>query len=259
MSPKPIATDWYDTPKYYDIVFSEDTEEESYFLERVLERYGGGRGNRIFEPACGSGRLVEIMADLGYEVTGFDLNPAMLEYARKRCRESEVDLHEGAMEKFDIGRGFDLGHCLVSSFKYVMTEDGARSHLECVARTLRKGGVYVLGLHLTDYKNTARLRERWVCERKGTHVVCNTQTWPAEQRKRTEQVRTRLRITESGAEKTLETNWTFRTYSAPQLRRLIQSVPALEHVATFDFNYDIDDPIELADGLFDCVVVLRKR
>ena len=50
--------DWYETPKYYDIVFDVDTSKEADFLEVVCARHGGTRGKRVLEPACGSGRLL---------------------------------------------------------------------------------------------------------------------------------------------------------------------------------------------------------
>ena len=68
------SVDWYDLPRYYDIVFEADTRAEADFLEAMAERWGRGAG-RILEPACGSGRLVEEMARRGHAVTGFDTNP----------------------------------------------------------------------------------------------------------------------------------------------------------------------------------------
>ena len=74
--PSHAAIDWYDTPRYYDAVFSADDEVEGRFLEELLRRHGtarrrGGRV-RVLEPACGSGRMVLELARRGFEVTGFD-------------------------------------------------------------------------------------------------------------------------------------------------------------------------------------------
>lgn len=49
----------------------------------------------------------------------------------------------------------------------------------------------------------------------------------------------------------------FRTYDARELRALIASVSALEHVATYDFTYGQER--QLSDDQLDCVLVLRKR
>jgi SAM-dependent methyltransferase len=253
--------DWYESPLYYDIIFEEDTDREGAFLEMALARYGFAKGKRVLEPACGSGRLLGEMARRGYDVTGFDLSPEMLEFAKERLDEQgfEADLFEKRMESFKLRGRFDLAHCLVSTFKYLLTEEDARGHLECVAKALVPGGIYVLGMHLSDYEDTHRSRERWVATRDETNVVCNIQGWPADRKARTERVRSRMVVKEHGVEKRMETNWTFRTYDARQLKSLLRSVPEFEHVATYDFCYELDGERTLSDAQLDCVLLLRKR
>ena len=262
-------TDWYALPRYYDIVFDDETSLEADFLEGAFERHGRTANRsprRVLEPACGSGRLMVELARRGWQTSGFDLSEDMLAYARTRLRTErpgprglEHELFQARLEDFPVRGRFELAHCLVSTFKYVQTEGQAREHLERVARSLVTGGIYVLGLHLTEYANDRPERERWVGERDGTRVVCNIQGWPADRRARTERVRSRLVVTERGRERRLETNWTFRTYDAAQLRRLLRSVPALEHVATYDFGLRLDEPRTLHDDQLDCLLVLRKR
>ena len=292
-----LAADWYEMPRYYDIVFDAGSEQEARFLEAVHRLHGKSRGKRALEPACGSGRLVLALARRGWRVTGFDLSQAMLAYARERLERTEArerarrsladhsradhgrrtnlalapsrsscahpplrtELVLADMTAFRFRDRFDLAHCLVSSFKYLLDEASARSHLECVARALAPGGIYALGFHLSEYGNRARSRERWVERRGGTTVICNTQVWPADRRSRIEDVRTRLRVREHGRESRSETHWRFRTYDEREVMRLFRSVPALEHVATYDFGYDVDRPRDWPDDQLDCVFVLRKR
>ncbi|MFN0244590.1 MAG: class I SAM-dependent methyltransferase [Planctomycetota bacterium] len=253
------SIDWYDLPRYYDIVFDEGTKSEATFLERMLEQYGVARTRRVLEPACGSGRLVAELAARGHSVTGFDKNRAMLAFAAQRlaARGLHARLVEADLARFSFRERFDLAHCLVSTFKYLTTEDGARAHLRAVARALAPRGVYVLGLHLTDYGSQRRSRERWVARRGGTSVTCNTQVWPANRKARLEPVRTRLSVRTRAREARYETEWSFRTYDARELRALIASVSALEHVATYDFTYGQER--QLSDDQLDCVLVLRKR
>ena len=259
--PASTAADWYRLPLYYDIVFDADTRLEVSFLEALAARYGLSETLDVLEPACGSGRLVAALAARGHRVVGFDLSEEMLAFARRRLarRRLRADLEQGDMARFALPGRFDLAHCFVSTFKYLLDEESARSHLASVARTLRPGGLYVLGLHLTEYEWDRRQRERWVGERDGTHVVCNIQSWPADRARRLERVRSRLRVTERGTTRLIETAWDFRTYDARELRSLLRSVPTLEHVTTFDFGYDLADERPLDDEQMDCVLVLRKR
>ncbi|MEO0649915.1 MAG: class I SAM-dependent methyltransferase [Planctomycetota bacterium] len=255
--------DWYDAPRWYDAIFDVGTAQEADFLEAAFERHATCRPRgrrRALEPACGSGRLVVELARRGWRVTGFDASAPMLDFAAGRLEEAglEAKLAEARMEDFALGRGLHLAHCLVSTFKYLLTEDDARSHLECVAESLVPGGVYVLGFHLTDYHETAVDRERWTARSGAADVVCTIQGWPADRRKRCERVRSRLRVAEAGVERRFETEWAFRTYDAAQVRRLLRSVPALEHVATYDFTHDIEAPRQLDDEQLDTVVLLRR-
>jgi len=253
--------DWYDVPQYYDLVFEEDTEREADFLEHMNEVYGRSRGRRLLEPACGAGRLVEAMAKRAWKVQGFDLSRPMLDHARARLDRAGLGAHlfDAPMQDFRVRGKIDIAHCLVSTFKYLLTEDDARAHLECVADCLAPGGLYVLGFHLSEYGIEQRTRERWVARSQDTHVICNIQSWPPDRRTRLERVRSRLRVTEAGNERRTETHWDFRSYDAAQVRRLLRSVPALEHLATYDFTYDVDAPRELDDTQLDVLLILRKR
>lgn len=253
--------DWYDAPKWYDIVFDEGTGCEADFLEYVRHRFVGGRGRRVLEPACGSGRLVAELARRGYHVSGFDGNARMVEYARRRMDRLKLDAHiqSGRLESFTYPTRFELAHCLVSTFKYLLSEEQARAHLLHVARVLAPRGVYVLGLHLSEYDVTTRTRERWVGRSGATSVVCNIQQWPPDPRSRLERVRARLTVRNGRGLRRFETDWQFRSYSARQMKRLLRTVPALAHVATYDFTYDVDRPIALDGRQLDVVLILQRR
>lgn len=262
--------DWYDTPLYYDIIFDDGTKSEADFLEGIWDRHSLVAGKtklrkrRLLEPACGSGRLVAEMADRGWTVHGFDGNEQMLEFARERVREKGLiaRLWKDRMESFSVPSRshFDLVHCLVSTFKYLTSEADAQALLRRVSECLKPGGIFALGLHLTDYRRTGCEHERWVADRDGVTVVCNTRTWPADRRGRLERLRTRLRVTEAGLTRVQETHWSFRTYSAAELRRtLTAAVPELEIVACHDFSYNLDETRPLDDSYADVLLVLRKK
>lgn len=268
MSARPTvssATAWYDSPLYYDIVYQDYTRPETRFLEAMARRHGPTRRGplRVLEPACGSGRLVESLARRGHDVSGFDLNPNMLRHARDRLRAAglRAALWRDRLESFRLRdrAGYDLAHCLVSTFKYILTEAGARAHLRSVARSLRPGGIYVLGLHVTDYRQAEPDHERWIRRRGDTRVVSDTWSDLPDRRRRLEACRTRLRIRQDDRRWEEETRWDFRTYSPTELRRLIASVPSLELRAVHDFHYESRRTRRLDLRSTDVVLVLRRR
>lgn len=258
------SVNWYDLPRYYDIVNEQGTTEEADFLEALHERFGTGRrrGRRVLEPACGSGRLMRELARRGWAAHGTDLNEHMLRYAEQRQRRANLPGTFALGDMADVrtpAERFDLAHVLISTWHYLLDEDAARGNLRSVARTLRAGGLYVIGLHLVDYGEEQTGRERWVGVRGGTKVVWNLISWPADVERRVERVRSRLVVEEKGETKRFETQWDFRTYDAGELEELLATVPELELVACYDFLYDLDEPRALDDSQSDIVLVLRKR
>lgn len=257
--------DWYDTPLYYDIIYDADTRKEADLLEHVFAKHAtAGKTRRVLEPACGSGRLAIEMAKRGWSVSGFDGSAKMLGFARERLAKLKLKarLWEDWMQSFEVPEvaRYDLAHCLINTFRYLLSEQDARSFFQRVTAALRPGGLFVVGLHLTDYDRTTCEHERWVMDRKGVHVVCNTRTWPADRRTRIEKLRTRLAITHKGRTHRQETVWEYRTYDAAQLKRLLKTAaPELEVVECFDFTYDPATSRELDDEYADLVLVLRKK
>lgn len=257
--------DWYDTPLYYDIIFDDGTRQEADFLEAAFSKHGDGNGRRLLEPACGSGRLALEMAQRGWQVSGFDGNPNMIAFARERIDAAgcKARLWEDWMQTFDLPKGvksgFDMAHCLVSTFKYLPTEEDAAGCLRRVAAALRPGGLFFLGLHLTDYNREVPEHERWEACRGEVKVVCNTRTWPADRKMRKEELRTRLKITDGGRQHMQETRWQFRTYDASQLKRLLDKVPDFELMECYDFTYNVNEPRLFDDRYADILLVLANR
>lgn len=262
--PAPVQVDWYDTPHYYDIIFDADTRREADFLEAMHVRHGRTRGRSVLEPACGSGRLVAELASRGWTSDGFDLSPPMLEFARRRLEDCGLSAHlwQDCMESFQVKgkRRYDLVHCLVSTFKYLLTEEDALGCLNHIASALKPGGLFVLGLHLTDPAVERPSHERWVAGRDGIEVTCNTRTWPARPGTRLEPMRSRLRVRlADGTIREQETRWEVRSYTATQLRKLLRKCGEFEVLACHDFLHDPDETRCFDDEYSDLTLVLGRK
>jgi hypothetical protein len=51
----------------------------------------------------------------------------------------------------------------------------------------------------------------------------------------------------------------FRTYNPQQMQKLIDRTKGLELLETFDFGYDINEPITVDKQTEDVVYVMRKK
>src|SRR5437899_4549082 len=145
-----VFANWYDYPQYYDIVFQAYTQREADFIEAACRKYCPFAARRLLEPACGTGRLITELATRGYELSGFDVSQPALRYLRRRLTRFRLnaEIFEAEMSNFRISQPADAAYCLINTFRYLLTEQAARGHLECLACSLRPGGIYILGLHL---------------------------------------------------------------------------------------------------------------
>jgi SAM-dependent methyltransferase len=250
----------YDYPRYYDLVFGSDWKAEFDFLRRVFDKFGGGRVRRVFEPACGTGRLLFRLALAGYQASGLDLNPRAVEYCNQRLTKHRkpAAVFVGDMADFELPKPVDAAFNMINSFRHLLTEEQARDHLRCIAAALRPGGIYALGLHLTPTEGTPLEEERWSARR--GHLGINTylKTFDLDLRKRTERCQMRMDVYTPRQNFQIVDELVFRTYTRKQLSRLLSSVPELELAAVFDFTYRISEPIEIGDDTQDVVLVLRK-
>ena len=85
--------------------------------------------------------------------------------------------------------------------------------------------------------------------------------WPADRRRRLEQVRSRLVVRRPGAPRPerYETVWHFRTYSLRQVQTLLRHAREWEHVETYDFEHDVSRRHPLDGERIDVVLILRRR
>ncbi|PSP61639.1 hypothetical protein BRC77_12615 [Halobacteriales archaeon QH_8_64_26] len=74
----------YDRPEVYDALYaSKDYESEVDFAIDRFDAHGND-GERALLVGCGTGRHSVFLRERGFEVTGVDPNPAMLDRARER-------------------------------------------------------------------------------------------------------------------------------------------------------------------------------
>ena len=131
-----IAGHLYDYPQYYDLVFGSDWKAEFDFLQACFARHVDGRVRRVFEPACGTGRLVYRLAKGGYRVSGLDLNDKAVDYCNARLRRHGFDesCFVADMTDFALPRPVDAAFNMINSFRHLQSEAAASAHLDSVGR-----------------------------------------------------------------------------------------------------------------------------
>ncbi|MFZ5830275.1 MAG: class I SAM-dependent methyltransferase [Planctomycetota bacterium] len=255
-----VTANWYDLPKYYDLAFRSESRREGDFFEAAFRKYCPFRVRHLLEPACGSGRLVAEMAARGYRVTGFDLNEAAIEYLRQRLARRKLKAHVfcGDMSDFALPRPVDAAFNTFDSFRHLLTEEAAASHLRCVAESLRPGGIYILGLHLLPPDADLDCIERWKERHGRTSLSVTLSVASCDVKQRVERLRVSMLVRTPSRQFRLRDEFSLRTYSADQMRRLLRKAPQFEVCDVYDYWYEIDEPLKLDNKISDTIFILRK-
>lgn len=256
-----ISGNIYDYPRYYDLVFGSDWKAEFDFLTSCFERYATGQVQRLFEPACGTGRLLYRFAKEGYDVSGLDLNPHAVEFCNARLARHGFppSAFVADMSDFQLRRKADAAFNTINSFRHLLTEQAATNHLRCVAAALRKGGIYILGFHLTPLVGPATDDEAWSARR--GQLCVNTRMWVTgrDLRKREERCAMTFDVYTPSGHQRLEDEIVFRMYTRKHLEQLLKRVPELRLDAVHDFAYELDRETVINDETEDIVLILRKK
>ena len=251
----------YDYPQYWDLAFRSETKLEADFIEDACEKYCKFPATRLLEPGCGGGRLVVEMASRGYDITGIDLSEPSIQYLTKRLARRKLDAQAvvADMTTYMPRRKFDAAFCTFNTFRHLTTEEAARQHLECVATSLRAGGIYILGFHLLPPDADEECIERWSAKHGKTKVTMTLRVLDFSRATRLETIRFSLRVRSGRRDLKLQSDYKYRIYTAAQIQRLLYSVPQFELCDVYDFWYDIEEPLQLSNEMGDAVFILRKR
>jgi SAM-dependent methyltransferase len=145
----------YDEPEFYQAACAyRDVPAEVDALLRWAGRHRGadaGSPRSVLEMAAGPAEHARELARRGLTATALDLNPAMCGRAQELAEAAGISLTvvEADMRDFSLpdpmGR-FDLAVTMLNSLCHLLTLDDMLRHLDCVARHLDAGALYIAEL-----------------------------------------------------------------------------------------------------------------
>jgi ubiquinone/menaquinone biosynthesis C-methylase UbiE len=134
---------------YYDLLMK-DVDYKSWvkYIEDIFKLYGKNP-KKIIDLACGTGTPSIILADKGYEVTGIDNSPYMLEIAKRKAGEREnLKFLLADMRDFKIdAEPFDAAICLFDSINNFLEEEELLSVFQSVKRNLKGEGLFLFDMN----------------------------------------------------------------------------------------------------------------
>jgi demethylmenaquinone methyltransferase/2-methoxy-6-polyprenyl-1,4-benzoquinol methylase len=119
---------------------AEYTVEEMEKISWLFDTIGVRPGLSVLEPGCGGGRITRLLAQRvgsAGRVTAFDVSPAMIEQARRRCAHLPgADIQCAALEDLRLDpAAYDLALC----FNVFPHFDDQQRALQIIERTLKPG------------------------------------------------------------------------------------------------------------------------
>jgi SAM-dependent methyltransferase len=158
-------------PVYDDFTAHHDYEGWIADLLKPLERHGL-QGKRLLDVGCGTGKSFMPMLSRGWEVTGCDISPAMLELAREKAGEA-VRLEIANMLELPRFGEFDLVWALDDAINYLLSGE----ELELALAGMKDNLLAPSGLLLFDVNELLAYRtffaETEVVERGDRRLVWN--------------------------------------------------------------------------------------
>jgi len=206
--------------------------------------------------------LVEL-AKRRYEAVGIEISRPMIDHAFDKARKASVKLEllEGNMSDFILDEPVDAAFCAIDTFRYLLTENSALSHLSCVARSLRPEGIYIIDFTLVGLLGSyPKPAEEWTIEREDASVTVSHKIvgLPDLEKRRTIE-RTILTVTEAGLTKKIETEDPMRTYTKNEFEALLHSGGFFELVAWHGPDFSIEREENPRPETARVIAVLKKK
>ncbi len=142
------ADEYAQIAEFYDhVTVYRERPDVAFFIEAAREA-----GSPVLEIGCGTGRVLLPVARAGFDMVGLDASPGMLAVCRGKLQHepeavrTRVELIEGDMRAFDLGRVFNLVIIPFRPFQHLLTVEDQRACLGSVSRHLAPGGRLILDL-----------------------------------------------------------------------------------------------------------------
>ena len=160
-SPLPHVTrdwfrEWFDSPYYHKLYFERNEKEAADFIDRLLTLLQPPPGSVMLDIASGRGRHARFLAGKGFDVTGIDLAPDSIAFARQ-FENDHLHFYVHDMRQLLCTNCFDYAFNFFTSFGYFETRRENVNVVRMVNAALRPKGTFVL-----DYLNAEYIMPRLV-------------------------------------------------------------------------------------------------
>ena len=147
------STEYYDDPLIYDHDFKWYKPDKSFY-HNMVKNLGGP----VLEFGCGTGRLMYGWVQSEIDVTGVDMNGAMLERAKSRLhalgakKRERYSLKRGDMSRVRLGTKYNVVVSAFNTMMHLYDHDALSRFLKNVRRHLEPGGTFIFDVLNPDLR-----------------------------------------------------------------------------------------------------------
>ena len=136
--------DIYSRPDLYNAIHKTYSWDKQ-LITSAAEQAGGP----VLELAAGTGRLAQLILDLGLDYTGIDLSDEFIRAAQEKYGEVAT-FHIGDMQQFKMDLLFKFIFIGFNSFLHNLTDRAAINCLSCVRNHLDDSGQFLVSIFIPD-------------------------------------------------------------------------------------------------------------
>ena len=152
--------------RFYDAIMDDPSPRAERVVE-LVERYRPAPRS-VLELACGTGSILARFEAVPHR-TGLDISVEMLAEARTKL--TDVELVEGDMASFDLGRRFDVVVCVFDSINHLLDFGQWESNFAAVADHLTGDGLYVFDVNTLGELRRIGEEQPWVFDFDGNVLI----------------------------------------------------------------------------------------
>jgi SAM-dependent methyltransferase len=142
-------------PQIYDV------QDEGYYDDYpLIEQWAQSLGGPLLDLACGTGRMALRMAELGYQVTGVDITPEMISWARQKAEQRKLSIEwiVADARSFHLQKQYSLLYMLENAFQFFLTRVDQEAMLTCVREHLLPEGCFLFETRNPNPRNLQEVR-----------------------------------------------------------------------------------------------------
>jgi ubiquinone/menaquinone biosynthesis C-methylase UbiE len=131
----------------YDVLVSYENrvKREANFYDYLFKKHNI---STVLDCACGTGHHVMMLKNMGYDIKGSDLSPAMINKARTNLKDKNLDIPLKISDfkhlQKNFGEKFDAVICVGNSLPHLLTDEDLTLALNEMNAVLKENGILIL-------------------------------------------------------------------------------------------------------------------